>query len=83
MKYVNASDTTHNIELILREETDEALIILYNEFTQVTENIDSTFITNDGISTFTFDYSFKVGDSFQFKLEFQDKIYYRGKIKAI
>jgi hypothetical protein len=83
MKYVNASDTTHNIKLILRKETDEAGLVLYNEFTQVTENIDSTFINNDGISIFTFNYDFKAGDSFQFKLEFQDKIYYRGKIKAI
>jgi len=85
MKYVNANDTTHTIKLILREVTDEVSFVLYNEFTQVTENIDSTFITQNGISTFTFDYDFKVDDSFQFKLINTRNYFvnYRGKIKAI
>ncbi len=84
MKYVNANDTTHNIKLILREETDEAGLFLYNEFKQTTEAISSSFIIQDGISTFTFDYDFKDGDSFQFKIVSPDEyVYYRGKIKAI
>jgi len=83
MKYVNASDTTHNIKLILREVVDEVIIILYNEFKQNTELLDCTIITTDGITTATFDYDFTIGDSFQFKLQFDDVIYYRGKIKAI
>lgn len=84
MKYVNANDTEHTIKLILRQSNENAdAITLYNEFTQTTDVLDSTFIVQDGIYNYTFEYEFKDGDSFQFKIEYENVVYYRGKIKAI
>jgi len=85
MKYVNANDTTHTIKLILRSEISDISLLLYNEFTQVNENIGKEVSSTNGISTLTFDYDFKVGDNYQFKLiDFSNGfVVYRGKIKAI
>jgi len=82
MKVVNPEDTDHIIDLIPRYyPTDAITFSLFNEATQVTENIDNTYTITDGVLFLSFEYTFTENQKFQIKLD-DTEIVYRGKIIA-
>lgn len=81
MKLVNPIDTSHLIAIIPRQYSYTDLVLeLYNEETQVSEIVDNTFSTLDGLLTIAFDYDFIDGQKFQIKITEDTEVIYRGKM---
>lgn len=81
MNVVNPNDTEHTIKLIPRYyPTDAITLSLFNEATQISENVDNTFTVTDGNLFLTFEYTFTENQKFQIKLNEDDEIVYRGKL---
>ena len=82
MKIVNQNNTTHEIKLIPRfYPTNELVLELKNESTQVKTVVDNSYTISDGYLTLTFDFTFQNKDRFEFKLT-ENEIVFRGKIYA-
>ena len=82
MKIVDPGDSTHNITLIPRFDTTDALtLVLYNEATKVSSTVANTHVLRDGNLIVTFDFTFVNKDKYQIKIS-QGDILYRGKILA-
>ena len=83
MKIVDPGDTTHNITLIPRTETVNALtLVLYNEATKVSTTVANTHVLRDGNLIITFDFTFANKDKYQIKISDGSEVIYRGKILA-
>lgn len=81
MNVVNPNDTEHTIKLIPRYYPTEGITLsLFNEATQISENVDNTFTVTDGNLFLTFEYTFTENQKFQIKLNEDDEIVYRGKL---
>lgn len=83
MKVVNPNDTEHLIVIITRFAIIGTLVLfLYNEETQVTEEVTSVSTTENGLTTLTFDYTFKEDQRFQMRVNDDVQIVYRDIIKS-
>jgi len=83
MKVVNPNDTEHLIVIITRFAIVGDLVLeLYNEGTQLSEDVVSTSTTANGLTTITFDYTFKEDERYQMKVSDDVQIVYRDIIKS-
>jgi hypothetical protein len=83
MKVVNPNDTEHLIVIITRFAIIGTLVLfLYNEETQVIEEVASVSTTENGLTTLTFDYTFKEDQRFQMRVNDDVQIVYRDIIKS-
>jgi len=80
MKVVNPNDSEHTLVLIPRYYPAGAITMsLFNETTQVSEDVDNTYVITDGNLFLTFEYTFTENQKFQIKLE-ETEIVYRNKL---
>jgi len=84
MNVVNPNDTTHVISIVPRYNLGEgvATLNLYNEVTQLDEDIEFTYLNTDGKWTVSFVYTFNEGDRYQIRITENLGVAYRGKIFA-
>ncbi|HKK11862.1 MAG TPA: hypothetical protein VJ945_03465 [Flavobacteriaceae bacterium] len=83
MKVVLPADTTHNITLIPRFDTVNALTLsLYNEATKVSTTVSNSYLETDGNLVITFDFTFVEKDKYQIKILDGTDVLYRGKLIA-
>lgn len=83
MKVVKPTNTTHDITLVPRFETLNALtLLLYNETPKVETTVPNTHVIVDGNLTITFDFTFAENDRFQIKISEGTEVVYRGKLIA-
>lgn len=83
MKVVNPLDTEHLIVIISRFTISGSLNLeLYNEGTQITQEVDCTHTTMNGLTTLVFDYTFKDDEHFQIKVSDENQVVYRDIIKV-
>ena len=81
MNVVNPNDAEHTIKLIPRYYPIEAITLsLFNEATQISEEVDNTYIVTDGNLFLTFEYTFTENQKFQVKLDEDTEVVYRGKL---
>lgn len=81
MNVVSPNNTEHTIKLIPRYyPTTGITMSLFNEATQVSEDVDNTYTITDGNLFLTFEYTFTENQKFQIKLDEDTEIVYRGKI---
>ena len=83
MKIVNPNDASHDITLIPRFDTVNALTsYLYNEATRVSETVANSYVVTDGNLVITFTYTFVEKDKFKIKILDGTDVLYIGKIFA-
>jgi len=83
MKIVNPNDTEHTLLLIPRFYPTGGLVLsLYNEFTQVSTDVDNIYVTTDGNLFITFDFEFENNSRYQIKITEGENVVYRGKLMA-
>jgi len=83
MKVVNPNDTEHTLQLIPRfYPTGELILNLYNEFTQLDEDVDNIYVIVDGELFITFDFDFENNSKYQIKITESDEVVYRCKLIA-
>lgn len=81
MNVVSPNNTEHTIKLIPRYYPSAAITMsLFNEATQVSEDVDNTYVITDGNLFLTFEYTFTENQKFQIKLDEVEEVVYRGKI---
>ncbi len=83
MNVVNPNDTTHIINFIPRYyPSDDLVFSLYDETTQISEVVDNIYLTTNGITSLTFDYTFTENQKFQIKITDEIGVVFRGKLIA-
>lgn len=80
MIVLNPTNTTHGFNFIPRLIHTDVILSLYNETTQQNEIVDNLCVTNNGISTITFDFDFVESQKFQIKITENNEIVYRDKL---
>lgn len=83
MNVINPELLSHTLQVIPRfYPTDELVLTLYNEATQVENTPSVIYLINNGVMSFSFDFTFAEGDRYQFKISESNNIVYRGKLIA-
>lgn len=84
MNVVNPNDTTHVISIVPRYNLGEgvATLNLYNEVTQLDEDIEFSYSGVDGKYLIEFHFTFSEGDRYQIRITENLGVAYRGKIFA-
>lgn len=84
MKIVNPINESHSVELIPRyyNNLDNLDLLLINESTNESFEVENTFSVNDGKLTLNFDFDFLDSDRYSFKLSQENEIVFRGNIFA-
>lgn len=83
MNVVNPNDSTHIIKFIPRYYPSDAIVFsLYDEATQLTEVVDNLYLTTNGITSLSFDYTFTENQKFRIKITDINGVVFRGKLLA-
>ena len=83
MNVVNPNDTSHIIKFVPRYYSSDALVFsLYDETTQISEVVDNIYLTTNGITSLSFDYTFTENQKFRIKISDENGIVFRGKLLA-
>lgn len=83
MKVVDPNNTTHNITLIPRFDTSNALTLnFYNEASQESETVANTYTLIDGNLTLSYDFTYTDGSKYQIEVLDGLEVIYRGKLIA-
>lgn len=83
MKVVNPANTTHSIKLVPRYYSSDTLtLLLINQTTKEQTTVAQTNTTVNGLTTFTFDFTFAERDKFTFKITDLNGVIFRGDIFA-
>lgn len=83
MKVVNPIDTEHLVVIITRFAiTGDLVLELYNEGTQITQNVACTSTTSNGLTTLVFTFTFKEDERFQMVVSDDIQVVYRDIIKS-
>lgn len=84
MNVVNPNDTNHEISIVPRYDLGEgvAVLNLYNEVTQVSEDLEFNYSGIYGVWKVYFTYTFNEGDRYQIRITENLGVAYRGKLFA-
>lgn len=82
MVIVNPTTTSHSIKLTLREFTGTLSLVIRDDYTKETYEVDVTTTTTGRFTTATFDYLFQEGKWYAYTLKKDTAIIGRGKIFA-
>ena len=84
MNVVNPNDTNHEISIVPRYDLGEGVGVLnlYNEVTQLDEDLEYNFSAIDGVVRIFFDFNFNEGDRYQIRITENLGVAYRGKLFA-
>jgi hypothetical protein len=83
MKVINPNNTTHEITLIPRYYPTGVIVLqLYDEVSQVFNDVPNLYLVENGVMTISFDFNFDEGGKYQLKITQDGDIIYRGKLKV-